>query len=54
MFKHAGTVSAFANPNIDSLQILTNQIWEFDAKFINDKFGLRLASVLQYPVKMVK
>ena len=54
MFKCAGTVSVFANPYIDSLRILTDQIREFNAKFIHDKSGLRLASVLQFTLKMMK
>ena len=54
MFKRDGTVFALANPYIDSLQILTNRIREFDAKFFRDKSGLQLSSVLQFTVKMVK
>ena len=54
IFKCGGTVLAFANPYIDSLRILTDRIREFNAKFIRDKSGLRLASVLQFTLKMVK
>ena len=54
MFKRDGTISAFANPYIDFLRILTDQIREFNAKFIADKSGLRLASVLQFTLKIVK
>ena len=54
MFIRDGTVSAFANPYINSLQILTDRIKEFNAKFIRDKSGLRLARVLQLSLKMVK
>ena len=54
MFKRDGTFSAFSNPSINSLQILTDLISEFNAKFIRDKSGLRLARVLQLTLKMVK
>ena len=54
MFKRDWTVSAFANPYYDSLQITTDRIREFNSKFIRDKSGLRLAWVLQFTVKMVK
>ena len=54
IFRRDGTIYAFANPYIDSLQILTDRIREFNAKFIRDKSGLRLASVLQFILKMVK
>ena len=54
MFRRAGTFSAFTNPYINSIQILTDRIKEFNAKLIRDKSGLRLASVLQFTLKMVK
>ena len=54
MFRRDETVSAFANPYIESLQILTDRIREFNAKFIRDKSGLRLARVLQCTLKIVK
>ena len=54
MFKRDGAVSAFANPYIDSIGILTEWIREFNAKFIRDKSGLRLARVLQFTLTMVK
>ena len=50
-FLRDGPILAFANPYIDSLQILTNQIREFNAKFILDKSGLRLDRVLQFTLK---
>ena len=54
MFKHDGTISAFENSYSDSLRILTDHIREFNAKFIRDKSGLRLAKVLQFFLKMLK
>ena len=54
MFKRDGTVSSFANLYIDCLQILTDRIKEFNAKFIRDKSGLRLARMLQFNLKVVK
>ena len=48
------TISAFTNSYIDSLRILTNRIRKFNAKFIRDKSGLRLAGILQFVLKMVK
>ena len=54
MFSRDGTISAFGNPYIDSLQILTDRIREFNAKYIRDKSGLRLARVLEFTLKMVK
>ena len=54
MFTHDGTISAFENSYSDSLRILTDRIREFNAKFIRDKSGLRLAKVLQFFLKMVK
>ena len=54
MFKRDGTISEFINPYIDSLRILIDQIRNFNAKFIRDKSGLRLARVLQFILKMVK
>ena len=54
MFWRDETVSAVANPYIGSLQILTDRIREFNAKFILDKSGLRLARVLQFILKIVK
>ena len=54
IFKRDETISAFSNLYIDSLLILTDRIREFNAKFIRDKSGLRLARVLQFTLKMVK
>ena len=54
MFRRDDTTSAFGNPYIDSFQILTDRIREFNAKFIRDKSGLRLAKILQFTLKMVK
>ena len=54
IFRRDGTVTAFANPYIESLRILTDRIREFNAKFIRVKSGLRLARVLQVTLKMVK
>ena len=54
MIKRDGKVSAFAIPYIDFLRILTDRIREFNAKFIRDKSSLRLASVLQFILKIVK
>ena len=54
MFRRDETISAFGNPYTDSLQILTDRIREFNAKFIRDKSGLRLANILQFTLKMVK
>ena len=53
VFWRDGTVSSFSNPYIDFLQILKDKIKEFNAKFIRDKSGLRLARVLQFTLKMV-
>ena len=44
VFHRDGTISAFANPYIDSLRIFTDRIREFNAKFIRNKSGLRLVS----------
>ena len=54
MFECDRTVSVFVNPYIESLRILTFRIREFNAKFILDKSGLGLASVLHFILKMVK
>ena len=54
IFRRDGTFSAFENPYIDFLQILTDRIREFNAKFIKDNSGLRLAKVLQSTFKMMK
>ena len=54
MFRRDRTISAFENLYIDSLQIRTDRIREFNSKFIRDKSGLRLARVLQFTLKMVK
>ena len=40
IFQRNGPVSGFANLYIDSFRILTDQIREFNAKFIRDKSGL--------------
>ena len=54
IFRRDGPITAFTNPYIDSLRILTDRIREFNAKFIRDKFGSRLARVLQITLKMAK
>ena len=54
MFRRDDKNSAFRNPYIDSLLILTDQIREFNAKFIRNKSDLRLARVLQFTLKIVK
>ena len=54
MFRRDGPFSAFTNPYIDILHILTDRIREFTAEFIKDKSGLRLSRVLQFTLKMVK
>ena len=54
IFKLDNTISAIANPYIDFLQILTDQIKELNAKFIHNKFGIRLAKVLQLTLKIMK
>ena len=54
MFRRDKTISAFKNLYSNSLRILTDRIREFNAKFIRDKSGLRLAKVLQFTLKMVK
>ena len=54
MFRRKGTISAFGNPYIYSLRILTDRIREFNAKFIRDKSGLRLAKVLQFTMNIMK
>ena len=48
------TVSSLANSYIENLRILTDWIREFNAKFIRDKSGLRLAKVLLFILKIVK
>ena len=54
IFKRDGQITSTTNPYTDSLQILTNRIKEFNAKFIKDKSGLRMANVLQLVLKIVK
>ena len=54
IFYNNGPVTATANPYIGNLRILTDRIKVFNAKFIRDKSGLRLAAVLQFILKMVK
>ena len=54
MSRRDGTISANSNPYIDYLQILTDRIREFNAKFIHYKSGLRLARVHQITLKLVK
>ena len=46
VFKRDETIFACGNPNINSFRILTNQIYEFNAKCIRDKSGSRLARIL--------
>ena len=53
IFRSDKPVTATTNPYIDSLRILTDQIKEFNAKFIRDKSALRLAGVLQLILKMM-
>ena len=47
-------ISGLANTYIDNLRLLTDQIREFNAKFIGDKSGLRLPRILQFTLKIVK
>ena len=54
IFRRDGTFTTLQNLYIDSLKILTDRIREFNAKFIREKFGLRLASVLTFTLNMVK
>ena len=54
IFSRDRTFTTFENLYIDSLQILTNRIREFNAKFIRDKFGFRIGRVLTFTLKMVK
>ena len=54
IFYNDGQVIATANPYIGNLRILTDRIKEFNAKFIRDKSGHRLAGVLQFILKMMK
>ena len=54
MFRRDKIISAFGNPYIEFLQILTDRIMEFNVKFIRDKSGLRLARVLKFTLKMMK
>ena len=54
MFRRDETISAFENPYIDFLRILTDRIRDFNAKFIRDTSGLRLSRVLQFTLKIVK
>ena len=54
MFRRDETISAFGNPYIDSVRILTNRIREVNAKLIRDKSGFRLARGLQFTLRIVK
>ena len=54
IFKIYGTLTPSKIPYIDSLRILTDRIREFNAKYIRDKSGLRLARVLKLTLKLVK
>ena len=54
IFRSDIQVTNTANPYIHSLHILTDQIKEFNAKFIRYKSGLRLSGVLQFILKIVK
>ena len=54
IFRSDGPVTATSNPYIGCLRILTDRIKEFNAKFIRDKSGLRIAGILQFILKMVK
>ena len=51
IFKQERTIITTANPNTDILRILTKRIREFNAKFIRDKSGMRLAGILQFSYK---
>ena len=46
IFSRDGTFTTSENLYIDSLKILTDRMREFNAKFIREKSGLRLARVL--------
>ena len=52
IFLNNGLITANANPYIENVRILTNRIKEFNATFIRDKSGLRLANILQLIIKM--
>ena len=54
MFRRDEKISGFANPYINNLRILTDRIKKFNATFIRDKSGLRLARVLQLTLKIMK
>ena len=54
IFKSHELLTPSKTPYIDSLRILTDRIREFNAKYIRDKSGLRLARVLKLTLKMVK
>ena len=54
MFRRDEKISGFENRYINNLRILTNRIRKFNAKFIREKSGLRLARVLQLTFKIVK
>ena len=54
IFRRDWPITASDNPYVDSLQMCTDRIREFNAKFIRDKSGLQLASVLKFTLKMVK
>ena len=53
IFKRDRTFITLQHYYIDSLQILTDQIREFNAKFIREKSGIQLARVLTSILKMV-
>ena len=54
IFRVDGPLTPSKHHYVDSLQILTNQIRESNAKYIRDKSGLRLTRVLKLTLKMVK
>ena len=54
IFKRQGSLTTFPNLYRESLQILTDRIKEFNAKFIRDKSGLRLSGIIQLILKMAK
>ena len=54
IFKRDVTIMATRNPYIDFMRILTERIKEYNAKFIRDKFGLRLAGIFQLILKLSK
>ena len=54
IFKRDEPVIPSKNPFIDVLLIITDQISESNAKNLRDKYGLRLARVIKFTMKMVR